>query len=220
MPTQCRDNRQIWRPNSKWAGLQIFRRRKGFPSTTSIACEEANTRYAAARDRAGRAQERSTGPGSGSCSVRGEVYAARQSGGRFQAGREARSPAGPDPGGGPAIVALALKGGSSSATLSRADVSDAIALVVSTMPQTRQSKSRFKRGQPGAKFLRGFVWRQVSVVRLGTTRKKTVRIQVTNAYVLLPTQPFWRSSLLKMLLTLNGISTLTNAEQHREKTHR
>jgi hypothetical protein len=83
------------------------------------------------------------------------------------------------------IVALALKCGSSGATLSRVDVSDAIALVVSTMPQIQQSKLRFKRGRPGAKFLRGFVWRHTSVVGLGKTRKvQTFRFHATNAYVL------------------------------------
>jgi hypothetical protein len=69
--------------------------------------------------------------------------------------------------------------------LSRVDVSDAIALVVSRMPQIRQSKLRFKRGRPGAKFLRGFVRRHASVVRLGMARKEeAVRFQATNADVL------------------------------------
>jgi hypothetical protein len=83
------------------------------------------------------------------------------------------------------IVAIIMKCGPSGAPLSRVDVSDAIALVVSRMPQIRQSKLRFKKGRPGAKFLRGFVRRHGKVVRLGKTRKQeAVRFQSTNADVL------------------------------------
>jgi hypothetical protein len=88
------------------------------------------------------------------------------------------------------IVAMKMKYGPSGAPLSRVDVSDAIALVVSRMPQIRQSKLRFKRGRPGAKFLRGLVRRHASVVRLGKSRKQeAIRFQATNADVLLPTPP-------------------------------
>jgi hypothetical protein len=99
------------------------------------------------------------------------------------------------------VVALILKCGSSGAPLSRIDVLDAIALVVSRMPHIRQRKLRFKGGRPGAKFLRGFVRRHASVVRFGKTRKQeAVRFQATNADVLTT-----HAAALEKLITENGI---------------